>query len=489
MATKESEAATGNVSELHSTGATKTSDATMEGTPEQHLQSGEKKNEENTTTIDYSSIELWNFTCLLVNLGNSRVQKAKKKMKEEEEEEKEEEQEEQEEQEEEEQEEQEKEQEQEEEEEQEEQEEEKEEEEEASTLLSQNEPNPKGKRKYLKTAPIRKKLLEPIIKKHPDVIFLQEMKGNKRIMKELMCDLYEEISDDRVAVFLKKSKFKRVQCNDMPPNLSTDLREAYTEMKKEGHMKILFVKAVPLTRESDSILMASYHGRTRDSSHRPICDRKYSEIYTNLLKICEHWQEEQGARHMLIGGDFNTSETVVGHAINNAKKMLSIQAQSNTTPRREHKEVVDFFIKSKDLTCEFVEAQSFQNGVDQLDRYFDHDPILAKFRMWREGNSDILGSMIQHRNLVKAYYLSVHDLHWTHMTAILALLKTEDEQEWGRKSCKYLWGVLKSEQEMRSRFTEDDLRHILQYLNVPFNEEQNNLTGLIKILAQVYHKT
>ena len=227
-----------------------------------------------------------------------------------------------------------------------------------------------------------------------------------------------------------------------------------------------------------------------------ISNRKHTEIYANLLKICQHLQTEMGARHMLIGGDFNVSDVVFKNIISDEKLGLTIHTQTNKTERREHKDVIDFFISSKNIKCKSMIAQPDIQGVDysQLESHFDHDLIRAKFtvhaeeRSHTEDSSDVLTNMTRKLALreqsEKAYKHAVQDLHKAHLEAIVEVLKSENPKKWKTLRYDTLIGSLKSTLKL-GKFKNIELRLILQHLKVSFPKEAQK-EDLVRLLFQVY---
>ena len=251
--------------------------------------------------------------------------------------------------------------------------------------------DPAGKRTYTNTSEERKKLLQPVFDKQPDAIFLQETDRHRTVLSTLESDYH--VNDNKkcgVAVLLKASTFETDDITSSILEILTDsqIKSLYTKMVDDDEMKMCFCKAAPLDRRNDSILMASYHGRKYFGSNpqKQISTEKHCEIYTNLLKICQHLQDQTGARHMLIAGDFNTSFIVFDQALRDAETTLTTQTQTKKTQRRDHKDVIDYFVISRHIARESVKALSFQSDIEevdyrQLDCYFDHDPIFAEFSL------------------------------------------------------------------------------------------------------------
>ena len=144
----------------------------------------------------------------------------------------------------------------------------------------------------------RYKLLQPIFDTRPDFMFLQEVVNIQVCLNQLKrskLQYHHTYSNDGVVILAKKSTIGAVETfTDM--HLKKLLREAdphetYKEMVEDGHMRICFLKATPVGKKY-SVLLVSYHGRQRlphvsdGSTH--ISDDKYCEIYTDLLKICQH---------------------------------------------------------------------------------------------------------------------------------------------------------------------------------------------------------
>ena len=242
--------------------------------------------------------------------------------------------------------------------------------------------DPAGTRTYMNTPETRKKLLQPVLDKEPDAIFLQETDRHSTVLNTLKSNYHVNSNQNcLVAVLLKKSMFETADITRsvLLGLLHHDIKSLYVKMMDDKEMKMCVCKATPLKRKNDSILMASYHARKLNFE-------KYCEMYTNLLKICQHLQDRIGARHLLIGGDFNTSAKAFEQALKDAGTMLSTQTQTNTTHRREHKRVIDYFIRSRHIECKSMKAQGFQSDIgevdySQLDCYFDHDPIFAEFSL------------------------------------------------------------------------------------------------------------
>ena len=200
---------------------------------------------------------------------------------------------------------------------------------------------------YENTPEIRMKLLQPILDKQPDAIFFQETNRNRRVLSELTANYLGNFDPDfGVTVLLKKSMFEAVDdiTKYVLQRMQTDhnMKSLYTQMVSDGgDVRMCFCKAVPLGRRNDFILMASYHGR-KYISQTQISNRKHHQICTNLLKICQYLQKITGARHMLIGGDFNVSEILFSGALNEAETTLTIEPQRNPeTQHRKCKDIID----------------------------------------------------------------------------------------------------------------------------------------------------
>ena len=357
----------------------------------------------------------------------------------------------------------------------------------------------------------RKKQLQSILNSGPDVMLFQETEDPGKIWSNLKrTSLTMHESESKVAVVLKKSKFGAVEHfteSYLKSLLGSDvpLLDTYTEMVRNKHMRIGLHKVVH-TESKESVLIASYHGRvfaeTTDGPKRKkvkISDREYCKIYADLLKICHHLQTEMGAKHMLIGGDFNVSDVVFEPMIRHNKLPLTIHTQTNTTARRGHKDVIDFFIASKDIKCKSMTAQPAITGVDylQLESHLDHDLIRAEFTMHSEASSkteessDTLTTIIQEMALggesMKAYECAVNQLHQTHMEALIATLKNKNPKKWEGFKYNDLFDHLKSESKLAlaKKFAKDDLKLILQCLKVPFPPMAQK-DELVRLLCQVY---
>ena len=176
----------------------------------------------------------------------------------------------------------------------------------------------------------RYKILQPIIDSHPDVMFLQEVESIQAFLKKHKSQYHQTYSPEKVATLLRKRTVGAVEIYTIAHLKQllrqANLHEVLVKLVKEGHWRISFMKAVPIGKQ-DGILMVSYHARNfsntsarskkkisaRKSSNTPtqskekISVAKYHEIDPQLLKICQHIQRKVGAKHLLIGGDFNFS--------------------------------------------------------------------------------------------------------------------------------------------------------------------------------------
>lgn len=81
----------------------------------------------------------------------------------------------------------------------------------------------------------------------------------------------------------------------------------------------------------------------------------------------------------IIGGDFNLScEKVISYLRNAKLDSKFLCSVCETLPRR--KDAIDFFVTSESLEVTDVRAvawNSLKNIEDNLDEYFDHDPIVG----------------------------------------------------------------------------------------------------------------
>ena len=341
----------------------------------------------------------------------------------------------------------------------------------------------------------RFKLIKPLIKH--DVILLQENTICEELegYDELITDYYKAIEQNKAGILLKKNKFGMEPDDTEQLQLITDVDsilsgaelegqeydEFFKKQLQEGRMCI--VKAT-LTERNDSILLVSYHGPNRNESvkkkRRGINFDDYGEIYTNFIKNWRLIQDTVGAQHLVIGGDFNFPVQQFREKVPYHEHGLSVYSQVNRTEHRKEAEryndIIDYFVVSKSL--ELVECVMAQRVnwdptlVDDANKYFDHDPVVARFTV-SACSTDPLTHMMRNMFLLsgptmsaKAHEAANCDMQRAHFAAILEELRAKSKDgEWEDYSAKELCKILHNKDEIES-LDINELKVILEYLKI-----------------------
>nr|XP_022305676.1 uncharacterized protein LOC111112457 [Crassostrea virginica] len=209
------------------------------------------------------------------------------------------------------------------------------------------------------------KLLEA---QKPSLVFLQESRQTDEIPANFGYLFKKEAS-----LLYDKFKLSLIEITD---------RNAFEEIKQKmsegdvtnGSYKPRFCVATarPLQDQNAKFLCVSWHGPIK------LVDKERALGY--MLSYVDAKCIERNLP-CIIGGDFNLScENVISY-LKNAKLDAKYSCSKyKALPRRKHKDVIDFFVTSKSLKVTDVTAvawNSLENIEENLDDYFDHDPIVG----------------------------------------------------------------------------------------------------------------
>ena len=203
------------------------------------------------------------------------------------------------------------------------------------------------------------KLLEA---QQPSIVFLQENRESDNIPTN-----FEILFEEKASLLYDKTKLKL----ELQDKSTFEEKESKVDASIELYKsRFCVATAKPLQEQNAKFLCVSWHGPNTN-----VDKEKALEIMLSFVdKMCMKLNLP-----CIIGGDFNVScEKVISYLNESKLESKFICSQCVIRPRRTR--VIDFFVTSKSLEVTGVTAvdwNSLRNIDENLDDYFDHDPIVG----------------------------------------------------------------------------------------------------------------
>lgn len=258
-------------------------------------------------------------------------------------------------------------------------------------------------------AEIRMALLQKAMRES-DVVLLQQISIKRKLLKMFSdnYDVFTTSGETEVGILIKKGSFdgnspKEVKREDYKAELDR-LNDKYTLSNKPRYnlrskqsstveigLSPLRIKRFCISLgniNGISVMFVSYHGETIED------DLKKIQLKI-LLRLVSKVSKKEKASYVIIGGDFNLSAAKVDES--QLGEEYEIKAEYEVSERRSHKELVDYFIVSKELKNLEDRSVPFAKGALEkyqkylkgyrLNVYLDHDPVSLSVNELKERNS------------------------------------------------------------------------------------------------------
>ena len=235
--------------------------------------------------------------------------------------------------------------------------------------------------KKKRTIKIKNDAIAELLKaQKPHIVFLQESKKSDKIPPN-----YEYLFKDQASLLYKKTELE-LEMVDTSTFESIQQKETKGDLTKELYKARFCVATAKLIQDEEAkFLCVSWHAPYKLTHNKR--EKALGDMLSFVDAMCMKLKLP-----CIIGGDFNLSCEKVTSYLENAKldsKFLC--SECKTLPRR--KDVIDFFVTSKFLQVTDVTAvawDSLKNIEDNLDDYFDHDPIVGTLSDGKKHVFDIL---------------------------------------------------------------------------------------------------